>query len=354
MLALLLGAVLGRWVAIGPSGQYANVVAADPVTPGRVYAGTGSGLFMSEDAGATWTLAGSRPTCGSVRAIALDAAATEIVYAGTDTSIDCVAPGGDGLFRSPNAARDWTVLETGHPIRLLKTVATVPGRLYVTSVQSCVRIHGFFVDCTSRLLRSDDFGESFSAADSGLPGSSANFLDVDEENPHRLFATAGGVFRSDDGGASWRPLAAPAGISGTAEFGAIGADPRNGDVVLLSTSDGNFRSVDGGGHWMPTSPTMLPPITQFLFDRDRPGVVYAVVNGGDVFRSLDGGSSWTPFDAGLENVAIVFGLSEGAPDGRRGRVLYAATGRGAFAIDLGNPILPALPAIPSPVDGRGR
>jgi len=352
MLALALAAVVGTWTPAAPVAEYATIVAADPAVPGRVYAGTGAGLFKSEDGGATWAHAGSRPSCEDVHALGIDASSSDVVYAGTNTSINCVSPGGDGLFRSPDAAKEWTALETGHPVAQLKTVPGVPGRLYVISARSCTLIHNFFVDCDYQLLRSDDFGESFSPAFAGLPGAWAASFDIDERNPLRLWAVAGGVYRSDNGGVSWVRLEEPDGIPGNVEWASIAVDPRNGDRLLVSTSSGVFRSGDGGAHWDASAPADLLPMTQFLFDSVRPGVVYAVVNNGDVFRSVDDGVSWSAFDAGLEDVHIIFGLSEGAPEGRNGQFLYAATGQGVFVIDLGGPIRPAVPAGPAVTPGR--
>jgi len=342
MLALFLAATLSAWRSVGPA---ANTVAADPINPRVVYAGTGTGVFKSEDGGAFWRLVGSRTSCSNVETIAIDQTAPAVVYAGTGEN--CFD---DGLFRSDDAGESWTATEIGHPIAGLKTASGIAGRVYFL-YETCQAITTLFFACTGHLMRSDDFANTFEPV---FPSLSPSFLgvssfDIDEENPLRLWASAfgieqAGVFRSDDGGDSWNEI-------NDMFSGPIAVDPRNSDVLLVS-SNGTFRSTDGGLHWVESSPSGLT-ITQFLFDRDRRGVVYAVVNYHDVFRSLDDGISWAPFDTGL-SVLFVFGLSESAVDGRDGQILYAATSSGVFVINLGTSslVVPVKPPSAGVVRGR--
>ena len=347
MLTFLLAATLSAWKSIGPVGEFANTVAADPVHPGVIYAGTGAGLFKSEDAGYSWRLVGSRPSCSDVTAVAVDPNSTKMVYAATFTH-DCIAPGGDGFFRSDDGGETWLAIEIGHPILPLKTAPGVAGRLYVSS-ENCQLSNGFFVYCTGQLLRTDDFGASFESAFAGLPNSDTSYMDIDASNPRRLWATSRGVFRSDDGGSSWTGVSTLDGIPSHPGIGAIAVDSRNGEVLLLSTEVGVFRSSDGGFHWAAISPTFS--ISQFLFDRYLPGVVYGVVNSQDVFRSIDDGVTWTPYDNGLNGVSIISQLSQGA-DRRGTAILYAATGNGVFEIAVGSVLPVSAPSASLIDDGQ--
>jgi photosystem II stability/assembly factor-like uncharacterized protein len=71
-----------------------------PGMPGRIYCGTTSGLYVSTDAGMTWT---RRGTMTNVRAIVVDAATTSNVYCGTAT----------GVYASTDAGETWQAFNTG-------------------------------------------------------------------------------------------------------------------------------------------------------------------------------------------------------------------------------------------------
>ncbi|MGH9769943.1 MAG: WD40/YVTN/BNR-like repeat-containing protein, partial [Blastocatellia bacterium] len=88
---------------------------------------------------------------------------------------------------------------------------------------------------------------------------------------------------------------------------ALTIDPREADRIWLGTSDGQlFRSTDGGNIWRRIRPGIKAPgfaITVILFDREKPGVIYAGMkpqldlndeaNGGGVFISENDGESWS-------------------------------------------------------------
>jgi len=71
-------------------------------------------------------------------------------------------------------------------------------------------------------------------------------LALDGNDPARLLAVgAGRMFRSDDRGASWRPLGAPLPEANTSVRGIAAS----GGVIVLATDRGLYRTVDGGARW---------------------------------------------------------------------------------------------------------
>src|SRR5579883_3053332 len=82
----------GRWVPrLALEGLDARCLAADPARPERVYCGTfGRGLWVSDDAGATWAPVGDGITSDRVMAVAVSpierAGGYGIVWAGTEPS----------------------------------------------------------------------------------------------------------------------------------------------------------------------------------------------------------------------------------------------------------------------------
>jgi photosystem II stability/assembly factor-like uncharacterized protein len=131
----------------------------------------------------------------------------------------------------------------------------------------------------------------------------------------------GGVHRSDDGGATWRP--AGSGL-GNPVVNALAVDPTNPDHVYAATDAGFFRSVNGGGQWRGSDPFGILKCYSLAIDPASPQVLYLGTALG-LFRSDSAGAGWQPLTTGLipafrhdfEVVAL-------AIDPLRPRIVYAA------------------------------
>jgi photosystem II stability/assembly factor-like uncharacterized protein len=126
----------------------------------------------------------------------------------------------------------------------------------------------------------------------------------------------GGVYRSDDGGEHWRPArdGLPTAI-GKADEPAemtswpdrLAVHPQNPDVLYVGdaswVSAGVYRSRDGGASWRRVtdlqSPSMQPgwitfwgpSVTGLALDSRAPGTLYFSTSG-QLYRSADGGDHW--------------------------------------------------------------
>jgi len=129
-----------------------------------------------------------------------------------------------------------------------------------------------------------------------------------------------GIYRSDDGGASWH--ASDSGLAGAAVFTLI-QDPGNPRTIYAGTVAGIYSSADRGLSWEHLGAPDEPVYT-FLFDRYRPGVLYAGTAGA-VLESSDGGMSWTKQQDGLDGVAVLSLAQTDQPG-----VLYAGTNGGGI------------------------
>jgi photosystem II stability/assembly factor-like uncharacterized protein len=130
------------------------------------------------------------------------------------------------------------------------------------------------------------------------------------QRPERLFMQFhGGVYRSDDGGETWTPIAE--GLPSDFGFPMVldPADPDSAFVIPLVadtdrvTVDGRVRvfgTRDGGGSWtslndgLPQDDAYLTILRQ-AFDREGEGAglgLYFGATSGDVFGSGDAGASW--------------------------------------------------------------
>lgn len=159
-----------------------------------------------------------------------------------------------------------------------------------------------------------------SAWQPGAGGLCAHTLLVDPNDARRMWCgiSAVGVFRTDDGGATWQPknegvtCAAPdedhTGIGYCVH--ALAADPVNPNWIYRQDHKGMYRTRDGADTWEPIE-NGLPSGFGFPLAIDRrSGAVYAFPLESDeyrmppdgrarVYRSSDRGESWRPLANGL-------------------------------------------------------
>ena len=167
------------------------------------------------------------------------------------------------------------------------------------------------------------------------------WLGTGENVGGRHVAYGDGIFKSEDGGESWKNM----GLRKSEHISEIIIHPDNSDVIwaasqgplwspggergLYKTIDGgkNWKKVLGGGKWTGVTDIHLDPrnpdrIYAATWQRHR--TVAALMGGGPesgLHRSEDGGESWTELKSGLPDYAgkIGFTLSPQKPD-----ILYAS------------------------------
>lgn len=149
----------------------------------------------------------------------------------------------------------------------------------------------------------------------GNGGLCAHALLVDPKNPKRAWCgiSAVGVFRTDDGGATWTPKnqGVPVILEdkvhkdiGYCVHGLV-ADPQNADVIYRQDHLGMFRTRNGGDQWekiengLPSRfgfPIAIDRTTRTLFSMPLESDEYRIPCGGQlrVYRSRNGGDSWEP------------------------------------------------------------
>ena len=122
-------------------------------------------------------------------------------------------------------------------------------------------------------------------------------------------AASGGVWKSEDGGTSYRPVFDREPVQ---SIGAITLDPTNPRVVWVGTGeswvrnsvsvgDGIYKSVDGGQTWQHMGLPNSERITRILVHPKNGDLVYACVPGKlwsdsterGLYRTTDGGKSWS-------------------------------------------------------------
>jgi photosystem II stability/assembly factor-like uncharacterized protein len=102
-------------------------------------------------------------------------------------------------------------------------------------------------------------------------------------------ATRNGIFRSDDGAASWQQ----SGLAGESISQIVSPA---GAAVLLATGSGTlYASRDGGKTW--ASVPGLPPVTLVAIDPREPSTAYVGAENTAIWKSTDAGSSWQRLSA---------------------------------------------------------
>jgi photosystem II stability/assembly factor-like uncharacterized protein len=284
----------------------ARCVAVDPRDPDRVYVGTfDSGVYASEDGGATWRQDEQGLADRRVMSVAVSPSHREggvsVAYAGTEPS---------NLYRSDDGGHSWQRLpalrelpsepswsfpprpETDH-VRTIALHQTDPDWLAVG-----IELGG--------VMRSRDAGASW-LDHNPQAHSDAHELLTHPLAPTRLYEAAGqGIARSEDLGESWRRL--DDGLDRHYAW-AQALDPADPDLWYVAVSrspfaahgegDGQahlfrsrghgFTSIDGWGDTpelrrMPYALSTLPGAPEHLL---------AALRGGILLLSRDAGESWS-------------------------------------------------------------
>ncbi len=144
------------------------------------------------------------------------------------------------------------------------------------------------------LFKSVDAGATWRPTGAGLNRHSLLALAIDPRATSHLYATTdtGGVFRSDDGGEHWSE--ANEGI-GARYVGAIAVDPHHAGSVYAGAEAGRvFHSTDAGATWKElASPTSRVGVTVVAVDPITPGLLYVGTNSEGVYWTNDDGVKWS-------------------------------------------------------------
>jgi photosystem II stability/assembly factor-like uncharacterized protein len=308
-----------RWRSVGPfRGGRTRAVAGVASQPNVFYAGAvNGGVWKTTDYGRTWQPIFDRQPTGSIGAIAVAPSDPSIVYVGSgeglhrpDLSV------GDGIYKSTDAGATWTHLglREGQQISMMAVDPRDPNRLFVA-----VAGHPYGPNPERGIYRSTDGGQSFEKVLSKDENIGGNDVEIDPSDPNIVYATlwearegpwengefsgtSAGIFKSTDGGQTWRQLAGglPSGII-QAYITIARSDPKQlFAVVAIKGGVEFYRSADGGETWstVTTDPRPRPrigggdlPIP--AIDPKNPDVVYVVST--VTWKSTDGGKTWTGF-----------------------------------------------------------
>jgi len=142
---------------------------------------------------------------------------------------------------------------------------------------------------------------------SGLPDDTqVHAITVHPENPDVVYiGTTKGAYRSSNRGTRWEKLNLP----GDADIWSVCIHPKNPRIVYAGASPpGVYRSDDGGDSWRKTADPGLPDrvimgfacrVMRLDVDPNSPDDIYATLEANGTMRSRNGGASWEDCTADL-------------------------------------------------------
>jgi photosystem II stability/assembly factor-like uncharacterized protein len=358
-----------EWRMIGPMrGGRTRALAGVPSQPQVFFIGAvNGGVWKTDDAGRTWrALFDAQPT-QSIGAIAVSPADPNVIYVGSGEGL--LRPDlsvGNGIYRSLDGGRSWSHLGLtdaqqiadlvidprdtrrlfaavlGHPYgpnsergiyrsqdgglswqRVLYRDADTGGSavaidpehpevVYAALWQSRLgpwEDKNEYQGTGGGLFKSTDGGTTWRALTAGLPADLTQInVAIAPSAPRRLYAAVGttepgdyssaaglGVFRSDDAGESWVRITSdprPALRIGGGDLPVIRVDPSNADV-LYSTSIVTMKSSDGGRSWVSLRGAPGGDDYQNLWINPRDSRLIALVGDQGAVITVNGGETWS-------------------------------------------------------------
>ena len=302
------------WRSIGPATMGGRiddfaVVESDPST---VYVGTASGgILKTTNAGTTWTPIFDNEAVATIGDLALAPSDPSILWVGTGESNNRQSSSwGNGVYRSRDAGKTWSHmgLSDTHHIGRIVIHPRNPDIVYVAAAG-----HLWGPNKERGVYKTADGGKTWSQVLFINEDTGVNDIAIDPESPDTLYAAAyerrrtvfgyngggpyGGIYKTIDGGASWKKLNKGLPYEQGGDVGRIGLAVyrRNPSIVYAlveHAKSGIFRSEDKGETWTRMSDTNPRPsyYSQVVIDPNNDLRIWVL--GAPLYFSEDGGKTF--------------------------------------------------------------
>ena len=314
-----------RWRCIGPfRGGRTVAISGVPHQPNVFYmAAVNGGVWKTTDFGNTWNPIFDDQATGSVGALAVAPSDPNIIYVGSGEGLqrpDLAT--GDGVYKSADAGKTWTHLQNLRDAQQITAILVDPkdpNRVFVAAEG-----HPYGSNAERGVFRSTDGGQSFQKVLYKDENTGAADLAFDPTNPQTIYAVlwaarvapwevrsggsiyiaGSGLFKSTDGGSTWRPLTKglPAAAEELGRMG-IAVAPSQPNRIYASVEAkrglaGIYRSEDAGESWKQVNSDGRiggrgPGAMGIAVAPDNPEVIY--VANTTTWKSTDAGKTFVGF-----------------------------------------------------------
>ena len=286
--------------------------------PSIIYAGTNSGVFRSNDRGASWAFVGKakpekevkpkprapakKPSSRKrVGAIPADGAVlVPVSLASSNATGRYVTAAAQKRSRGRKAAPKKTTPKVVEPLGppLFELTRQVDD---ITSFGDDEGNHGLMAATMDGLYRTTDESKGWEKVyiTGYEPNGRVFSVSTHKSAPHKIFAgTSRGLYVSNDGGGTWNSIErGPNDIA----VKSIAQDPRDPDLILLGTNQFIYRSTNGGRTWVRRGGGLVAgDYTSVVINPANPDeIMVAEYSRGGIYRSTDKGYSWERIDTEL-------------------------------------------------------
>ena len=302
-----------EWRAIGPANMGGRVSDVEGVAgnPNLVYVATASGgLFKTTNGGVRWTPLFERQGTLSIGDIALEPGNPEVVWLGAgESAVRNSVSFGDGVYKSTDGGSTWQHMGLRDTMHISK-VLVHPRNPDVVFVGA--QGHAYGPNEERGVFMTTDGGKTWAKTLYLGPEHGVADMDLDPSNPNVVYAVMwkfrrtpwthtsgddrGGLFRSIDGGRTWKKL--EGGLPKTVGRIGVAVAPSATNVVYAITEakEGTlWRSEDRGETWRNVSKQTSIVSRGFYYthvrvDPTNENRVYAVAS--NLFVSVDGGRTF--------------------------------------------------------------
>lgn len=308
-----------RFRNLGPAvgGGRVTAVAGVPGKPNIYYVGSGGGgVFLTQDGGLSWKPIFEKEATASIGAIALAPSNPSLIWVGTgEKNIRNDVVTGKGMYFSPDAGATWKFmgLRDAGQISNIEIDPRDPNTVYVG-----VLGHAWGPNVDRGVFRTTDGGKNWQKILFVDDNTGVSSLVMDPGNPLVLFAgmwrvrrypwmldsggASGGIFRSTDGGTSWKKLTdgLPEEATGRIGLAAAPSNPNHIYALVENKRGVLYETTDLGDHWKMVSNNHTLQARGFYFSelmvspKDENKIYFLSYN---VMLSEDGGKTAHPTSA---------------------------------------------------------